>query len=44
MKITKSQLRNIVQEELTKVQTKRKKEIEGEIKSLEGELKDIEHT
>tara|TARA_R110001592_G_scaffold194714_5_gene442320 strand:+ start:622 stop:756 length:135 start_codon:yes stop_codon:yes gene_type:complete len=44
MKITKTQLRNIIKEELTKAQAKRKKEIEVELKSLEGELKDLEHT
>ena len=37
MKITKKQLRNIIKEELTKAQEKRKKE-------LEDELKDLEHT
>tara|TARA_R100000664_G_C2629862_1_gene59938 strand:- start:193 stop:306 length:114 start_codon:yes stop_codon:yes gene_type:complete len=37
MKITKTQLRNIIKEELTKAQEKRKKE-------LEDELKDLEHT
>ena len=33
MKITKTQLRNIIKEELTKAQAKRKKEIEVELKS-----------
>ena len=33
-----------VKEELTKTQLKRKKEIEGELKSLEGELEDLKHT
>tara|TARA_R110000796_G_C14293083_1_gene404220 strand:- start:316 stop:429 length:114 start_codon:yes stop_codon:yes gene_type:complete len=37
MKITKTKLRNIIKEELTKAQAKRKKE-------LEDELKDLEHT
>tara|TARA_R110001583_G_scaffold44649_1_gene141485 strand:- start:311 stop:424 length:114 start_codon:yes stop_codon:yes gene_type:complete len=37
VKITKTQLRNIIKEELTKAQAKRKKE-------LEDELKDLEHT
>lgn len=37
MKITKTQLRNLIKEELTKAQEKRKKE-------LEDELKDLEHT
>jgi|21_taG_2_1085346.scaffolds.fasta_scaffold48724_3 hypothetical protein len=42
--LSKAKLRNIIKEELTKAQAKRKKEIEGELKSLEGELKDLEHT
>jgi len=42
--LNKTKLRNIIKEELTKTQAKRKKEIEGELKSLEGELKDLEHT
>ena len=37
MKITKSQLKRLIKEELTKAQAKRKKE-------LEDELKDLEHT
>ena len=37
MKITKAKLKQIIKEELTKAQTKRKKE-------LEDELKDLEHT
>tara|TARA_R110002072_G_scaffold59508_4_gene151376 strand:+ start:198 stop:332 length:135 start_codon:yes stop_codon:yes gene_type:complete len=44
MKITKAKLKQIIKEELTKAQAKRKKEIKGELSSLEGELKDIEHT
>ena len=42
--LNKTKLRNIIKEELTKAQAKRKKEIEGELKNLEGELKDLEHT
>jgi len=42
--LSKTKLRNIIKEELTKAQAKRKKEIEGELKNLEGELKDLEHT
>ena len=37
MKLTKKYIKNMIKEELTKAQAKRKKE-------LEDELKDLEHT
>jgi len=35
MKLTKSKLKQIIKEELTKTEKKRKKELEGELETLE---------